>query len=71
MPAFLSLASKTVRRKSLVAAVILFLRYAANRLTERLARVPELVVTISISLAAILQPLVMQQDWGCGGWTHS
>lgn len=38
---------------ALVVAVILFVRYAANPLTERLARVPELLVIFSIALAAI------------------
>ena len=38
---------------ALVAAVALFVRYAANPLTERLARTPELLVIFSIALAAI------------------
>lgn len=38
---------------ALVAAVILFVRFAANPLTERLARVPELLVIFAIALAAM------------------
>ena len=38
---------------ALVVAVILFVRYAANPLTERLARAPELLVIFAISLAAM------------------
>lgn len=37
----------------LVAAVVLFVRYAANPLTERLARAPELLVIFAIALAAM------------------
>jgi Kef-type K+ transport system membrane component KefB len=37
----------------LVGAVILFVRYAANPLTERLARAPELLVIFAIALAAM------------------
>jgi hypothetical protein len=39
---------------ALVAAVVLFVRYAANPLTERLARAPELLVIFAIALAAML-----------------
>jgi Kef-type K+ transport system membrane component KefB len=38
---------------ALVAAVVLFVRYAANPLTERLARAPELLVIFAIALAAM------------------
>jgi Kef-type K+ transport system membrane component KefB len=38
---------------ALVAAVILFVRYLANPLTERLARAPELLVIFAIALAAM------------------
>ncbi|MDD9709478.1 cation:proton antiporter [Seohaeicola sp. SP36] len=38
---------------ALVVAVILFVRYAANPLTERLARAPELLVIFAIALAAM------------------
>ncbi|MBM3604319.1 MAG: sodium:proton exchanger [Alphaproteobacteria bacterium] len=38
---------------ALVAAVVLFVRYAANPLTERLARTPELLVIFAIALAAL------------------
>ncbi|MCO6440777.1 MAG: cation:proton antiporter [Nitrococcus mobilis] len=38
---------------ALVALVILFVRYAANPLTERLARAPELLVIFAIAQAAI------------------
>ncbi len=38
---------------AMVAVVVLFVRYAANRLTERLARQPELLVTFAIAQAAI------------------
>ena len=38
---------------ALVAAVVLFGRYAANPLTERLARAPELLVIFAIALAAM------------------
>ena len=37
----------------MVAAVVLFVRYAANPLTERLARAPELLVIFAIALAAM------------------
>jgi Kef-type K+ transport system membrane component KefB len=36
-----------------VAAVVLFVRYAADPLTERLARAPELLVIFAIALAAM------------------
>jgi Kef-type K+ transport system membrane component KefB len=39
---------------ALVAAVLLFVRYAATPLTERLARAPELLVIFAIALAAML-----------------
>jgi Kef-type K+ transport system membrane component KefB len=38
---------------AMVAAVVLFVRYAANPLTERLARAPELLVIFAIALAAM------------------
>jgi Kef-type K+ transport system membrane component KefB len=38
---------------ALVAAVVLFVRYAADPLTERLARAPELLVIFAIALAAM------------------
>ncbi|WP_246020463.1 cation:proton antiporter [Aliigemmobacter aestuarii] len=38
---------------AMVAAVILFVRYVANPLTERLARAPELLVIFAIALAAM------------------
>jgi len=38
---------------AMVALVFLFVRYAANRLTERLARQPELLVTFAIAQAAV------------------
>lgn len=38
---------------ALVAAALLFVRYAANPLTERLARSPELLVIFAIALAAM------------------
>lgn len=38
---------------AMVALVVLFARYAANRLTERLARQPELLVTFAIAQAAM------------------
>jgi Kef-type K+ transport system membrane component KefB len=38
---------------ALVAVVVLFVRYAANPLTERLARAPELLVIFAIALAAM------------------
>jgi Kef-type K+ transport system membrane component KefB len=38
---------------ALVAAVVLFVRYLANPLTERLARAPELLVIFAIALAAM------------------
>ncbi|MCL7465168.1 cation:proton antiporter family protein [Phaeovulum sp. NW3] len=38
---------------ALVGAVVLFVRYAADPLTERLARAPELLVIFSIALAAM------------------
>ncbi len=38
---------------AMVALVVLFVRYVANRLTERLARQPELLVTFAIAQAAI------------------
>jgi Kef-type K+ transport system membrane component KefB len=38
---------------ALVAAVILFVRFVANPLTERLARAPELLVIFAIALAAM------------------
>jgi Kef-type K+ transport system membrane component KefB len=38
---------------ALVAGVMLFVRYAANPLTERLARAPELLVIFAIALAAM------------------
>lgn len=38
---------------AMVAAVMVFVRYAANPLTERLARAPELLVIFAISLAAM------------------
>ncbi|MFC7705855.1 cation:proton antiporter [Plastorhodobacter daqingensis] len=38
---------------ALVAAVVLFVRFAANPLTEKLARAPELLVIFAIALAAI------------------
>ena len=38
---------------ALLVAVILFVRYAANPLTERLARAPELLVIFAIALAAM------------------
>lgn len=38
---------------AMVALVILFVRYAANPLTERLARAPELLVIFSIAMAAM------------------
>lgn len=38
---------------ALVAAAVLFVRYLANPLTERLARAPELLVIFAIALAAI------------------
>ncbi len=38
---------------ALVLVVVLFVRYAANPLTERLARAPELLVIFSIALAAM------------------
>ncbi len=38
---------------ALVAAVVVFVRYAANPLTERLARAPELLVIFAIALAAM------------------
>ena len=38
---------------ALVAAVVLFVRFAANPLTERLARAPELLVIFAIALAAM------------------
>ena len=38
---------------ALVAAVVLFMRYAADPLTERLARAPELLVIFAIALAAM------------------
>lgn len=38
---------------ALVAAVVLFVRYAANPLTEGLARAPELLVIFAIALAAM------------------
>ncbi|AXQ96263.1 cation:proton antiporter (plasmid) [Cereibacter azotoformans] len=38
---------------ALVAAVALFVRYAADALTERLARAPELLVIFALSLAAM------------------
>jgi Kef-type K+ transport system membrane component KefB len=38
---------------AMVAAVVLFVRYAANPLTERLARAPELLVIFSLALAAM------------------
>lgn len=38
---------------ALLAAVILFVRYLANPLTERLARAPELLVIFAIALAAM------------------
>ncbi|MDP4033981.1 MAG: cation:proton antiporter [Pseudorhodobacter sp.] len=38
---------------ALVGTVILFVRYAANPLTERLARAPELLVIFAIALAAM------------------
>ncbi|MFN4129321.1 MAG: cation:proton antiporter [Paracoccaceae bacterium] len=37
----------------MVAAVVLFVRYVANPLTERLARAPELLVIFAIALAAM------------------
>ncbi|MFN4154692.1 MAG: cation:proton antiporter [Paracoccaceae bacterium] len=37
----------------MVAAVVLFVRYGANPLTERLARAPELLVIFAIALAAM------------------
>ncbi len=50
---FLALASGV----GLVALVVLFVRYAANPLTERLARAPELLVIFAIAQAA------MFADW--------
>ncbi|MDT8855108.1 cation:proton antiporter [Paracoccaceae bacterium Fryx2] len=38
---------------ALVAAVVVFVRYVANPLTERLARAPELLVIFAIALAAM------------------
>jgi len=38
---------------AMVALVVLFVRYAANRLTERIARQPELLVTFAIAQAAV------------------
>lgn len=38
---------------AMVAAVVLFVRYVANPLTERLARAPELLVIFAIALAAM------------------
>jgi Kef-type K+ transport system membrane component KefB len=38
---------------AMVAGVVLFVRYAANPLTERLARAPELLVIFAIALAAM------------------
>ncbi len=38
---------------ALVAAVVVFVRYVANPLTERLARTPELLVIVAIALAAM------------------
>lgn len=38
---------------AMVGFVVLFVRYAANRLTERLARQPELLVTFAIAQAAV------------------
>ena len=38
---------------AMVAAVVLFVRFAANPLTERLARAPELLVIFAIALAAM------------------
>jgi Kef-type K+ transport system membrane component KefB len=38
---------------ALVAVVVLFIRYVANPLTERLARAPELMVIFAIALAAM------------------
>jgi Kef-type K+ transport system membrane component KefB len=38
---------------AMVAAVVLFVRYAANPLTERLAQAPELLVIFAIALAAL------------------
>ncbi|MDP3368764.1 MAG: cation:proton antiporter, partial [Brevundimonas sp.] len=38
---------------ALLAFVILFVRFGANRLTERLARTPELLIAFSLALAAL------------------
>ncbi len=42
---------------AMVAAVVLFVRYAANPLTDRLARAPELLVIFAIALAAMFAAL--------------
>ena len=42
---------------AMVALVVLFVRYAANPLTERLARTPELLIIFAIAQAAILAAL--------------
>jgi Kef-type K+ transport system membrane component KefB len=48
-----SVLSVLVSGAALVAAVMLFVRYAADPLTERLARAPELLVVFAIALAAM------------------
>jgi Kef-type K+ transport system membrane component KefB len=42
---------------AMVAGVVLFARFVANPLTERLARVPELLVVFAIALAAVFAAL--------------
>jgi Kef-type K+ transport system membrane component KefB len=48
-----SVLSVLVSGLAMVAGVVLFVRYAANPLTERLARAPELLVIFAIALAAM------------------
>lgn len=48
-----SVAMVLVSGVAMVAAVVLFVRYAATPLTERLARAPELLVIFAIALAAM------------------
>ncbi|MDM7932233.1 cation:proton antiporter [Tabrizicola sp.] len=52
-----SVLSVLVSGLAMVAGVVLFVRYVANPLTERLARAPELLVIFAIALAAMFAAL--------------
>ncbi len=54
---------------AMVGLVILFVRYIATPLTERLARTPELLVIFAISMAAMFAAIGEFRPWQGSGWS--